>query len=156
MQWWRVSLRDLGRSGDARGGGFRVDWADTAKAVSIVLLVFWTLEGTSLHVNRMLNLARMPLFFFVSGLFAWRVVTRTDFGTFARDKVGNLVYLYLLWATLLSPRHISSLGRGGGGRSIPGRRWRCSGTPSCRCGSSTGWPSPSSWRGRAATCRWRW
>ena len=120
MQWWRVSLRDLGRSGDARGGGVRVDWADTAKAVSIVLLVFWTLEGTSLHVNRMLNLARMPLFFFVSGLFAWRVVTRTDFGTFARDKVGNLVYLYLLWATLLSPRHISSLGRGGGGRSIPG------------------------------------
>ena len=102
MQWWRVSrATSVGRFGDARGGGVRVDWADTAKAVSIVLLVFWTLEGTSLHVNRMLNLARMPLFFFVSGLFAWRVVTRTDFGTFARDKVGNLVYLYLLWATLL-------------------------------------------------------
>ena len=62
----------------------------------------------------MLILARMPLFFFVSGLFAWRVVTRTDFESFAREKVGNLVYLYLLWATLLFvtdlPRRLGVVG----------------------------------------------
>lgn len=108
MQWWRVSLVDLDRversgasSGANPGTGPRVAWADAAKAVSILLLVFWTLEGTSLTVNRMLILARMPLFFFVSGLFAWRVVVRTDWDRFAREKVGNLVYLYVLWAVIV-------------------------------------------------------
>lgn len=101
VNWWRVSLLDLGRTEGERVGGSRVGWADAAKAVSIVLLVFWTLEGTSLYVNQMLILARMPLFFFVSGLFAWRVITRTDLETFGREKVGNLVYLYVLWALLL-------------------------------------------------------
>ena len=101
MQWWGVSLLDIERRKDARGNGIRVGWVDTAKAVSIILLVLWTLEGAGIYFNEMLILARMPLFFFVSGLFAWRVVVRSDFEAFARDKVGNLVYLYVLWATLL-------------------------------------------------------
>ncbi len=101
MEWWRVSLLDLEKSEVARGNGLRVGWADTAKAVSIILLVLWTLEGTSNYFNEMLILARMPLFFFVSGLFAWRMVVRTDFDGFLREKVGNLVYLYVLWAMLI-------------------------------------------------------
>jgi uncharacterized membrane protein YcfT len=101
MAWWRLSLRDLDRIEVAQEGGARVDWADAAKAVSIVLLVLWTLEGTSTYFNQMLILARMPLFFFVSGLFARRVIVRTDFETFVREKVGNLLYLYVLWATIV-------------------------------------------------------
>ena len=96
-----MSLCDLGRSEVAEGGKSRVDWADTAKALSIILLVLFTLQGTSTYFNQMLILARMPLFFFVSGLFARRVILRSDFETFAREKVGNLLYLYILWASLL-------------------------------------------------------
>lgn len=101
MQWWRMSLLDVERREAEHAASGRVDWADTAKALSIILLVLWTLEGTASYFNQMFILARMPLFFFVSGLFAWRVITRTDFDAFVREKVGNLVYLYVLWATLL-------------------------------------------------------
>ena len=45
----------------------------------------------------MLIFLRMPLFFFVSGLFGYRVVTATCFRALMRDKVTNFVYLYLLW-----------------------------------------------------------
>jgi uncharacterized membrane protein YcfT len=69
--------------------------------VSIILLVLWSLQGTQIYFNEMLILARMPLFFFVSGLFAWRVVTRTSPEGFVKEKIGNLLYLYVLWATLL-------------------------------------------------------
>jgi uncharacterized membrane protein YcfT len=101
MQWWRMSLLDVEQGSEVRGTVGRVDWADAAKAVSIILLVLWTLEGFGLYFNQMFILARMQLFFFVSGLFAWRVITSTDLETFLREKVGNLVYLYVLWATLL-------------------------------------------------------
>jgi uncharacterized membrane protein YcfT len=48
----------------------------------------------------MFILARMPMFFFVSGLFAHRVITRSEPLAFLRDKVGNLLYLYVIWAIL--------------------------------------------------------
>lgn len=97
MAWSRISLMDL----EATRPAGRVAWADLAKAISILLLVFWTIVGDDLYLNEMLILVRMPLFFFVSGLFAYRVITRPDWGTFLRDKVGNLVYLYALWVALL-------------------------------------------------------
>lgn len=96
MSIWRVTLMDLDSAAPER-----VAWADIAKALSIILLVVWTVYGTSLYFNQMLILARMPTFFFVSGLFAHRIVTRADFRTFARVKLGNLLYLYILWATIL-------------------------------------------------------
>jgi uncharacterized membrane protein YcfT len=92
-------MMDLGSVAENRGG--RVAWADTAKAISIILLVIYTIYGSELQFNRMLVLARMPAFFFVSGLFAFGVITRTDFRTFFRSKIGNLVYLYALWGTLV-------------------------------------------------------
>lgn len=94
---WRASLMDLG----GRAPAARVAWADTAKAISILLLVFWTAVGDRLHLNEMLILVRMPLFFFVSGLFAFRAVTGPSWTEFLRDKVGNLLYLYALWVGLL-------------------------------------------------------
>lgn len=95
--WWRVSLMDLEGQMPTR----RVAWADLAKALSIILLVFWTAVGDRVYLNEMLILVRMPLFFFVSGLFAYRVITRSDWTVFLRDKVGNLLYLYALWIGLL-------------------------------------------------------
>ena len=108
MSWTRTTLMDLGGSA---GGQGRVAWADTAKAISIILLVFYTIYGSDLQVNRMLVLARMPAFFFISGLFAFGVVTRSSPGTFFRVKLGNLVYLYVLWATIvfLSTRLVAHL-----------------------------------------------
>jgi uncharacterized membrane protein YcfT len=96
MSWYKVSLVDLDR-----GTTPRIAWADIAKAISIVLLVLWTTVGDRVYVNEMLIFLRMPLFFFVSGLFAHRVITRTDLVPFLRDKVGNLMYLYALWVGLL-------------------------------------------------------
>lgn len=95
--WSRTTLMDLQGSMPSS----RVDWADMAKAISIILLVFWTTVGGRIYLNEMLIFVRMPLFFFVSGLFAYRVVTRPDLTTFLRDKVGNLLYLYALWIGLL-------------------------------------------------------
>lgn len=95
---WRVSLMDLeGR----RTAKTRVVWADLAKAFSILLLVYWTAVGDSLYFNEMLILVRMPLFFFVSGLFAYRVIIQPDWTAFLRDKMGNLLYLYALWIGIL-------------------------------------------------------
>jgi uncharacterized membrane protein YcfT len=97
MSIWRQSLMDLPTG--ASGG--RVLWADIAKAFSMILLVAWTLIGDKFFVNEMLIFLRMPLFFFVSGLFAWRMITRTSFSDLMRDKVLNFLYLYVLWETLL-------------------------------------------------------
>lgn len=91
-----TTLMDLNRPSTGR-----VAWADIAKAFSIILVVLWTTIGDSLRISELLVLVRMPLFFFVSGLFAYRVVTATSFRELLRDKFTNLVYLYVLWETLL-------------------------------------------------------
>lgn len=98
MSWSRTTLMDLG---SVSGGGSRVAWADTAKAISIILLVLYTIYGADVQFNRMLVLARMPAFFFVSGLFAFGVITRASVDNFFRERIGNLVYLYVLWGTLV-------------------------------------------------------
>ena len=81
--------------------GDRVAWADIAKAFSMILLVAYTLAGDHLYLNEMLTYVRMPLFFFVSGLFGYRVVTATSFRELMRDKVTNFIYLYVLWEFIL-------------------------------------------------------
>ncbi|PZQ50398.1 MAG: hypothetical protein DI556_07535 [Rhodovulum sulfidophilum] len=94
ISWAGKSLMDL----DTGGAAERVAWADIAKAFSIILLVIWSMYGLSVYIDQMLILARMPMFFFVSGLFAHRVITRSEPLGFFRDKVGNLLYLYAIWA----------------------------------------------------------
>lgn len=96
MEWAGKSLMEL----DSSNAGARVSWADIAKAFSIILLVIWSLYGLSLYFDQMFILARMPMFFFVSGLFAHRVITRSEPLAFVRDKVGNLLYLYALWTLI--------------------------------------------------------
>ena len=96
MGWAGKSLMEL----DSSNAGARVAWADIAKALSIVLLVIWTVFGLSIYIDHMLILARMPMFFFVSGLFAHRVIVRSEPASFLRDKIGNLVYLYVLWVLI--------------------------------------------------------
>ena len=81
--------------------GDRVAWADIAKAFSMILLVGYTLRGDALYVNQMLTFLRMPLFFFVSGLFGYRIVTTTSFRELLRDKVLSFIYLYVLWECIL-------------------------------------------------------
>lgn len=96
MEWAGRSLREL----DPGGPADRVAWADIAKAFSIILLVIWSMYGLSAYIDQMLILARMPMFFFVSGLFAHRVIVRSDAREFFRNKIGNLVYLYVIWSIL--------------------------------------------------------
>jgi uncharacterized membrane protein YcfT len=77
--------------------GERVAWADIAKAFSIILLVYYHLVWYDIPISELFVFLRMPLFFFVSGLFGYRVVTATSFRELMRDKVANFIYLYVLW-----------------------------------------------------------
>ena len=81
--------------------GDRVAWADIAKAFSMILLVAYTILDHRIYLNEMLVFVRMPLFFFVSGVFGYRVVTATSFRELMRDKVTNFIYLYVLWEFIL-------------------------------------------------------
>ncbi|MFC4335427.1 acyltransferase family protein [Salininema proteolyticum] len=93
----------------------RDGWADTAKGLCIVLVVLWHVvakhaanvdwgdsEGIAawwaLLSAQFLPL-RMPLFFFISGLFAARAVFAPD-GSSAARRVGRLFGLYALWLTI--------------------------------------------------------
>lgn len=91
----------------------RVAWADTAKGVCILLVVFWhvimkqylqvdwrqlpvPIPGVWGSLGDQLLTLRMPLFFTISGMFAvgayhraWRVV--------ACSRIAKFLYLYLLW-----------------------------------------------------------
>ena len=68
VQLLRLSLMDMPRERSSR-----LAWPDIAKAISIILLVAWTIIGDRYHVSELLIFVRMPLFFFVSGMFASRV-----------------------------------------------------------------------------------
>ncbi len=88
-------------------------WVDYAKGISITLVVLYHVwhgidrrgdqiripEGLFEAVNPVLQAVRMPLFFFVSGLFAANSM-RKGWGTFAWGKIGGLVWPYLIWSTL--------------------------------------------------------
>lgn len=95
MSLFSLTLRDL-----ERPSGGREVWPDIARAISILLLVLWTVMEDRLRVNEMLLFVRMPLFFFVSGFFAWRIIVAADLRSFLRDRVGDLLYLYALWTAI--------------------------------------------------------
>lgn len=89
----------------------RITWIDAAKGVSITFVVVYHLFlGLDKRVtgvpafwdevlNPVLTLVRMPLFFFVSGMFIARSVKKETW-TFVSDKLATVVYPYLLWQTL--------------------------------------------------------
>ena len=78
----------------------RLSHIDAAKGLSIFLVVYWHAVDDRLVLNEALWMLRMPLFFFVSGLFAAKTID-LDWRGFLRDKVGNILYLYVLWTFIV-------------------------------------------------------
>lgn len=78
----------------------RLTHIDAAKGLSIFLVVYWHAVDNRLVLNEALWMLRMPLFFFVSGLFASKVLDH-DWRSFLIHKVGNIFYLYILWTFLV-------------------------------------------------------
>lgn len=74
----------------------RMSHIDAAKGLSIFLVVYWHAVDNRLVINEALWMLRMPLFFFASGLFAAKALD-LEWRTFLTQKVGNILYLYVLW-----------------------------------------------------------
>lgn len=88
------------RHDGASGLAGRLDHVDAAKGISIFLVVFWHAVDDRLVINEALWMLRMPLFFFVCGLFAGRALD-LPWARFLPNKVGNTLYLYILWTFLM-------------------------------------------------------
>ncbi|WP_435205652.1 acyltransferase family protein [Micromonospora sp. bgisy143] len=94
------------------GGPQRVQWADAAKGVCILLVVGWHIvvkdylridwhvgvpvPGLWGTLGEQLLPLRMPLFFTISGLFAANAVHR-PWRAVARGRIAGFLYLYALW-----------------------------------------------------------
>jgi uncharacterized membrane protein YcfT len=88
----------------------RIDWIDMAKGLTIILVV---MEHTTAGVGAALGHLplvfgaltefakpfRMPLFFLVAGLFAWKALYG-DLRKFIDGKVIHFAYFYLLWSVI--------------------------------------------------------
>lgn len=88
----------------------RIDWIDTVKGLTIILVV---MEHTTLGVSNAIGhlplvfgaLAefakpfRMPLFFLVAGLFAYKALFG-DLRKFVDGKVVHFAYFYVLWSVI--------------------------------------------------------
>ncbi len=91
------------------GANTRLDWVDTAKGISILLVVMMHSAygvgeetGSSGVLHWIIGWAtpfRMPEFFMISGLFLGAVIAR-DWLRFADRRVVHYFYFYLLWAFL--------------------------------------------------------
>ncbi len=77
----------------------RCNWVDIAKGVSISLVVFWHVVGDAIYVNEALIFLRMPLFFFLAGLFSGKSM-RMAWPSFLSIKIGSMLYLYITWVFL--------------------------------------------------------
>jgi uncharacterized membrane protein YcfT len=91
----------------------RMDWVDIIKATSVVLVVLlhvtqslsFAVDGTVIAgfwngVMTFLEPLRMPVFFIVSGILASSAVKRP--WAFTKARTIGILYLYLLWHTLLT------------------------------------------------------
>ena len=80
-------------------GRTRHTWVDTAKAISILLVVLWHTVADQWIVNELLLYLRMPLFFFVAGFFAAKSLD-ADWKYFLKNKFGHFLYLYVFWCLI--------------------------------------------------------
>lgn len=90
-------------------GKDRIEWVDYAKAISIILVVFHhsvfkELDSVFYHdalntFDNMLNRVRMPLFFFIAGLFIHKALT-SHISYFLKSKIYHFSYLFVLWAMI--------------------------------------------------------
>jgi len=93
----------------------RVLWVDYAKGISITLVVLYHVwagierrsdlipvpEGLYGTLNPVFEALRMPLFFFISGMFAIRTIRR-EWRDFIVDKLRAIMWPYLIWSTIQS------------------------------------------------------
>lgn len=93
----RVKLNARKSSGGSKS---RFEWVDSAKAISITLVVLWHTVEYEWYFNELLFFLRMPLFFFVAGFFARGAVTGSISQLF-RKRVSNFLYLYVLWFLII-------------------------------------------------------
>jgi fucose 4-O-acetylase-like acetyltransferase len=90
----------------------RHNWADTAKAIGMLLVVYGHTarglqsaglgidHGTFGLVDSVLYSFHMPLFFFISGFFLPDSLERKGPADFMRTKVDSIVYPYVVWSLL--------------------------------------------------------
>jgi uncharacterized membrane protein YcfT len=91
------------------GNANRLDWVDTAKGLSIILVVMMHSAygvgddtGHIGYLNYIIAWAtpfRMPEFFLISGLFLSQVIAR-PWGHYADRRIVHYFYFYALWAVL--------------------------------------------------------
>lgn len=88
----------------------RIDWIDAAKGLTIILVV---MEHTTFGVQNAIGYLppvfgaiaelakpfRMPLFFLVAGLFAWKALYG-DLRKFVDGKILHFAYFYILWSVI--------------------------------------------------------
>ncbi len=93
----------------------RVMWVDLAKGMSILLVVFYHVwagidrradeirapQELYAMVNPVFTAVRMPLFFFVAGMFAVRSLKK-PWGVFLSAKASAILWPYLVWSVLQS------------------------------------------------------
>lgn len=89
----------------------RIAWVYHARGIAIMLIVYRHIvlgmkAGGVAVSDLMYNLQlvvfnfRMPAFFILSGVFIARSIQKRSQVQVARDKVGNLLYPYILWAVI--------------------------------------------------------
>lgn len=89
----------------------RLPWVDYAKGIAIILVAYrhivvgFLRSGLSLHpylinANEIFYSFRMPLFFILSGLFIGRSLAKHSRKYVVLSKCKNLLYPYVLWASL--------------------------------------------------------
>lgn len=77
--------------------GQRALWVDVAKGISISLVVYWHFVDDRTPINEALIFIRMPLFFFVAGLFARSAFTGSG-GLIVSNKLINFIWIFLVWS----------------------------------------------------------
>lgn len=90
--------------------GTRKDWIDCAKALSILLVILYHIDLYFVAVgwnspllgglSSLFQYMRMPLFFFISGAFAVRLINKDNPGSKLAFRISNYLYLYLLWSVV--------------------------------------------------------
>ena len=88
----------------------RIDWIDAAKGLTIILVVMehttFGVQGAIGHLPPIFGAIaefakpfRMPLFFLVAGLFAWKALYG-DLRKFVDGKIVHFAYFYVLWSAI--------------------------------------------------------
>jgi len=90
-----ASMQPLPRGGD------RAPWVDVAKGISITLVALWHVVNDLSTFNEILIYLRMPLFFFVSGMFLRSTFLAGNEERFM-SRATNFLWIFVLWTLILA------------------------------------------------------